>query len=139
MGAGFTRAQFEYDNQLPLDDDSASQALDWIEHGVEQLMMGGDVRFKRRLHSAQAVTFEQFAAAVDECVMEQLTGCGVSPSVLGRLVLAARRKASSEAASAAGEALNSADPEETLREIARALLRPLVADGLVARFEDDEI
>lgn len=133
-----TRARFEYDGRLPHDDDhEPALEQEWIENGVEQLMAGGEVRFKRRLHSPQAVTAEQFATAVDEYVMQQLSGCGVSPSVLGRLILAARRKASSDAASAAGEALNSAKPDDRLRRIAWELLEPLARDGLAAQFEDD--
>ncbi|AGL85594.1 hypothetical protein PFLCHA0_c38280 [Pseudomonas protegens CHA0] len=45
----------------------------------------------------------------------------------------------SEARSAAFEALDSQDPDETLRDIARTLLRPLAADGLIAQAEDNEL
>ncbi|MNJ66828.1 hypothetical protein D3C77_629420 [compost metagenome] len=71
--------------------------------------------------------------------MEQLSGSGMSPSVIGRLVLAARRKDASEARSAAAEAIASADPDEALREVARSLLRPLAKDGLIAQAEDAEL
>lgn len=137
MDAALQRAQFVYDNRLP--DESCDSALhEWIENGVDQLLLGGDVRFRRRLHGIQAVTFEQFAAAVDEFTLGQLAGSGMSPSVLGRLVLSAWRRASSDAASVAAEALNSPDPDEALREIARTLLLPLAHDGLIAQSEDDE-
>jgi hypothetical protein len=137
MDAALRHAQFEYDTLLP-EEDCDSALHEWIENGVEQLLLGGDVRFRRRLHGTQAVTFEQFAAAVDEFTLEQLSASGISPSVLGRLVLSAWRKASSDAASAAAEALNSADPDEALRQIARTLLLPLAHDGLIAQAEEDD-
>lgn len=134
----FAKAQFEYDNRLPVDvDDSA--VTEWIDNAAEQLLLGADVKFKRRLHSPQCVTYEQFAAAVDEFVMGQLSGSGVSNSVLGRLVLAAKRKASSDACSAAAEALNCANPDEALRQIAVTLLKPLAADALIAQAEDADL
>ena len=138
MDAAFKRAQFEYDHRLPADDEDARET-GWIENGIEQLLMGGDVLFKRRLHGVQGVTFEQFAIAVDEFALQQLSGCGVSPSVLGRLILAARRKAASEAASAAAEMLGTGDRDESLRQIAAKLLKPQVRDGLLAEDEDGEL
>jgi hypothetical protein len=63
----------------------------------------------------------------------------MSPSVLGRLVLAAKRKDASEVSSAADEAIASADPDGALRDVARALLRPLAQDGLIAQAEDAEL
>lgn len=127
-----SKAQFEYDNRLPVDmADPAEQ--EWIEGGVDELMRGGDVQFKRFGRQAQGVSYERFATAVDEFAADQAS----SPSVIGRLILSARRKSSSEAASAANEALNSDDPDETLREIARELLRPFARDGLIAQREDE--
>ncbi len=138
MNAALRIAQFEYDNRLPVDFCDAAEHQ-WIENGAEQLLLGAEVTFKRRLHSPQGVTQEQFAVAVDEFVFEQLSGSGMSNSVIGRLVLSARRKASSDAASAAGEALNSPDPDEALRQIAVRLLKPLARDGLIAQAEDAEL
>lgn len=138
MNAALKLAQFEYDNRLPVEvDDSA--VTEWIDNAAEQLLLGADVKFKRRLHSPQGVTYEQFAAAVDEFVFGQLSASGVSNSVLGRLVLAAKRKSSSDACSAAAEALNCANPDEALRQIAVALLKPLAKDALIAQAEDDEL
>ncbi|MNJ53121.1 hypothetical protein D3C77_484980 [compost metagenome] len=130
------KAQFEYDNRLPGEhpDDVAERI--WIDNAAVDLLEGRDVKFRRRLRSPQGVTFDQFAVAVDEFVMGQLSSSGMSPSVLGRLVLAAKRKDSSEASSAADEALASPDPTEALREVARTLLRPLAQDGLIAQAED---
>ena len=111
----------------------------WIDDAAEQLLLGADVRFKRSLHSPQGVTYEQFAAAVDEFVMGQLSGFGVSNSVLGRLVLAAKRRASSDACTAAAEALNSPNPDEALRQIAVTLLTPLAKHALIAQAEDEAL
>lgn len=138
MNVALRIAQFEYANRLPVDLCDAAEHQ-WIEDAVEQLMLGGDVTFKRRLHSPQGVTQERFAEAVDEFVFEQLSGSNMSGSVIGRLVLSARRKASSEAAGAANEALNSPDPTEALRQIAVRLLKPLARDGLIAQAEDDDL
>ncbi|WP_136477292.1 hypothetical protein [Pseudomonas sp. DG56-2] len=135
MGA-LRASQFEYDNRLPGEhpDDAAERI--WTDNAADDLIEGRDVKFQRRLRNPQGVTFEQFAVAVDEFVMGKLDGSGISPSVLGRLVLAAERRDSSEARSAAVEALASPDPDEALREIARQLLRPLAQDGLIAQAED---
>lgn len=111
----------------------------WMADAAEHLLDRRDVQFKRRLHSPQGVTFERFAQAVDEYVMEQLSGSGMSNSVIGRLVLHSRCKASSDAATTAGEVLNCADPDDELRRIAVELLRPLVRDALIAKAEDDEL
>lgn len=138
MDGAFKRAQFEYDHRLPTDEENV-RGQGWLENGIEQLLMGGDVLFKRRLHAVQGVTFEQFAIAVDEFALERLSGCGTSPSVLGRLILAARQKAASQAASIAGELLGTPQPDETLRQIAAKLLTPHITEGLIAEDEDAEL
>ena len=134
----FAKAQFEYDNRLPVGLGSDAERV-WIDDAAEQLLLGADVKFKRALHSPQGVTYEQFAAAVDEFVMGQLSAAGISNSVLGRLVLAAKRRASSDACTAAAEALNSPNPDEALRQIAITLLTPLAKDALIAQAEDDAL
>lgn len=111
----------------------------WLDDAVEHLLNRRDVQFKRRLHSPQGVSFERFALAVDEHVCEQFSAPGMSNSVIGRLIMHARCKSSSEAATTANEALNSADPDETLRNIAIELLRPLAHDALIAQAEDMEL
>ena len=133
-----SKAQFEYDNRLPVELGSDAERV-WIDDAAEQLLLGADVTFKRALHSPQGVTYEQFAAAVDEFVMGQLSAAGISNSVLGRLVLAAKRRASSDACTAAAEALNSPNPDEALRQIAVTLLTPLAKDALIAQAEDAEL
>lgn len=127
MNVALKLAQFEYDNRLPVEIDDTAER-EWVANGVEQLLMGADVE--------RGVTYERFAVAVDEFAMEQLGDTGVSPSVLGRLVLLARRKATADAASAAGEALNCADPDEAIRQIAVALLAPYAKAGAIALAED---
>ncbi|MNH04611.1 hypothetical protein D3C79_639110 [compost metagenome] len=82
------------------------------------------------------VTFERFAQAVDEFVMGQLGLSGISNSVLGRLVLAARCKVTSDAAAAADEILSVANPESALEEIARQLLTPFAKEGVLAQAEE---
>jgi hypothetical protein len=134
----FAKAQFEYDNRLPVGLGSDAERV-WIDDAAEQLLLGADVKFKRALHSPQGVTYEQFAAAVDEFVMGQLSAAGISNSVLGRLVLAAKRRASSDACTAAAEALNSPNPDKALRQIAVTLLTPLARDALIAQAEDDAL
>lgn len=138
MGA-LRKAQFEYDNRLPGEHPDDVPERIWIDNAAEALLEGRDVKFRRRLRSPQGVTFDQFAAAVDEFVMGQLGASGISPSALGRLVLAAKRKDVSEARGAADEAIASADPDEALREVARSLLRPLAQDGLIAQAEEAEL
>lgn len=138
MNAALKICQAEYDGRLPVDLDTSAERV-WIEDSAEQLLLGGDVTFKRALHSRQGVTYEQFAAAVDEFVMGQLSASGVSNTVLGRLVLAAKRRASSDASTAAAEALNSPNPDEALHQIAVTLLTPLAKDALIAQTEDDAL
>lgn len=111
----------------------------WLDDAVEHLMNRRDVQFKRRLHSPQGVSFERFALAIDEHVSEQFSAPGMSNSVIGRLILHARCKASSDAAKTANEALNCADPDEALRNIAVELLRPLARDALIAQAEDADL
>lgn len=111
----------------------------WMEDAAEHLMNRRDVLFKRRLHSPQGVTFERYALAIDEHVTGQFSCHGMSNSVIGRLVLHARCKAVSDAATTANEALNSSDPDQTLKDIAFELLRPLARDALIAQAEDNEL
>lgn len=139
MNAALQHAQFEYDHRQPIAMDDGEAERIWIDNAADDLLEGRDVKFQRRLRGPQGVTYDQFAVAVDEFVMGQLGGSGMSPSVLGRLVLAAERRDASEARGAAVEALDSPDPDEALREIARALLRPLAKDGLIAQAEDAEL
>lgn len=138
MGA-LRAAQFEYDNRMP---PAVSEVADaestWIDDGIAELMARRDVVFQRRMRPKQGVTYERFAQAVDEFVMGQLGLNGISNSVLGRLVLAARCKVTSDAAAAADEILSVAKPESALEEIARQLLTPFAKEGVLAQAEGAE-
>ncbi|MNN82312.1 hypothetical protein D3C81_1992330 [compost metagenome] len=68
--------------------------------------------------------------------MGQLGLSGISNSVLGRLVLAARCKVTSDAKAAADEILSVANPEAALEEIARQLLTPFAKEGVLAQAEE---
>ncbi|WP_054912476.1 hypothetical protein [Pseudomonas sp. NBRC 111127] len=139
MGA-LRAAQWQYDNQLPpaVSESAAEEAeARWIDNGIAELMARRDVVFQRNFRQ-RGVTFERFAQAVDEFVMGQLGLSGISNSVLGRLVLAARCKATSDAASAAEEIMSVANPDAMLQEIARTLLTPFAAEGALAQAEEAE-
>jgi hypothetical protein len=138
----FKALQREYDNRLPppvSETPREAAAEEWIESGVDELLNCGDVKFQRRFRKPQGVTFEQFATAVDMHVIEACGRPGASPSVIGRLVLLGRVSSLSEIKSAADEAIGTADPRQTLREIAETLLRPLAGDALIAQAEDDDL
>ena len=136
MGA-LRAEQFEYDNRMPpAVSDAAEAESTWVDDGIAELMARRDVVFQRRMRPKQGVTYERFAQAVDEFVMGQLGVSGVSNSVLGRLVLAARCKVTSDAAAAADEIMSVASPEAALQEIARQLLTPFAKEGVLAQAED---
>lgn len=138
MGA-LRAAQWHYDNQLPpaVSESAAEEAeARWIDDGIAELMARRDVVFQRNFRQ-RGVTFERFALAVDEFVMGQLGLSDISKSVLGRLVLAARCKSTSEAASAADEIMSVANPDAMLQEIARTLLTPFAKEGVLAQAEDE--
>ena len=138
MGA-LRAAQFEYDTRMP---PAVSEIADtestWIDDGIAELMARRDVVFQRRMRPKQGVTYERFAQAVDEFVMGQLGLNGISSSVLGRLVLAARCKVTGDAAAAADEILSVANPESALEEIARQLLTPFAKEGVLAQAEEEQ-
>ncbi|MDI3370468.1 hypothetical protein QLG14_14640, partial [Pseudomonas sp. V104_10] len=108
----------------------------WIDDGIAELMARRDVVFQRRMRPKQGVTYERFAQAVDEFVMGQLGLSGISNSVLGRLVLAARCKVTSDAKAAADEIMSVANPEAALEEIARQLLTPFAKEGVLSQAEE---
>ncbi|MCL8308909.1 hypothetical protein [Pseudomonas putida] len=138
MGA-LRAAQWQYDNQMPpaVSESAAEQAeARWIDDGIAELMARRDMVFQRNFRQ-RGVTFERFAIAVDEFVMGQLGLSDISKSVLGRLVLAARCKSTSDAASAADEIMSVANPDAMLQEIARTLLTPFAKEGVLAQAEDE--
>lgn len=136
MGA-LRAAQWQYDNQLPpAVSKSAIEEAEarWIDDGIAELMARRDFVFQLNFRQ-RGVTYERFALAVDEFVMGQLGQSDISNSVLGRLVLAARSKVTSDAAAAADEILSVANPESALEEIARQLLTPFAREGVLAQAE----
>ncbi|MFJ3117857.1 hypothetical protein ACIPI6_15080 [Pseudomonas protegens] len=136
MNTAMQICQARYDALLPPEPvDTVEAERVWVDNAACDLLDGQDVKFQRRMRSSQGITQEQFAQAVDEYVMASVS----SPSVIGRLILAAVRRDTSDAQGAAIEAICAPDHKEALREIARALLRPLAADGLIAQAEDDEL
>ena len=134
MGA-LRAAQFEYDNRMPPAVSESSAEERWIDDGIAELMARRDVVFQRNFHQ-RGVTYERFAQAVDEFVMGQLGLNGISNSVLGRLVLAARSKVTGDAKAAADEIMSVANPEAALEEIARQLLTPFAKEGVLAQAEE---
>lgn len=123
--------------QLPPDASETPQERaerHWVEEGISELLARRDVVFQRNFRQ-RGVTFERFAQAVDEFVMGRLGLPGASNSVLGRLVLAARCRVTSDAASTADEIMSVANPEAALEEIARQLLTPFAKEGASAQAE----
>ncbi|MCO7634094.1 hypothetical protein NJF54_19930 [Pseudomonas guariconensis] len=139
MGA-LRAAQWQYDNQLPpaVSESAAEEAeARWIDDGIAELMERRDVVFQRNFRQ-QGVTYERFAQAVDEFVMGQIVLSEISNSVLGRLVLAAHFKITSDAAAAADEIMSVANPDAMLQEIARTLLTPFAKEGVLAQAEAEQ-
>ena len=135
MGA-LQAAQLQYDNRLPPAVSETPQERaerHWIEEGVDQMMLGADFTFQRRMRPKQGVTFERFAQAVDEFAMDQLAQHR-SNKVLGLLILQAH--AGSSAKSQAHDLLSVADPAASLRQIAEELLAPFAAEGVLAQAEE---
>jgi hypothetical protein len=128
-------AQFEFDNRLPCQvSETAEEAAQraWVDNAVETLLDRQDVMFQRRLRKAQGVKYCEFAEAVDQYLSEFLIEAPISASALGDLFLAARSGVSSDCRAAAAAIL----PDDAkLREIARELLEPLAADGVLAEAE----
>lgn len=135
MGA-LRAAQFEYDNRMPPAVSESSAEERWIDDGIAELMARRDFVFQRNFLQ-RGVTYERFAQAVDEFVTNQIGQPDISGSVLGRLVLAARCKATSDAAAAAEEIMGVANPGAMLQEIARTLLTPFAKEGALAQVEGE--
>ena len=132
------KAQFEHDEQLPPPVSETAQEVareEWLYNAVEQLLLGCDVKFQRRMRKAQGVTVAELEAAVGEHAKDRLAvGVVVMPS-LGRLLIENSGGRIGKAATA--ELLGSSNhPQGKLGEIAERLLRPLVNDALIAQAED---
>ncbi|KAF1004401.1 MAG: hypothetical protein GAK36_00070 [Pseudomonas sp.] len=139
MGA-LRAAQFEYDNrQPPPVSESALEIArqEWIDNAVETLVdRRSDVQFKRRLHSAQGVTFKAFAAEVEQFA---INSDSKSTCAIGEMVIAGLLGDRFLARDGAEELMAVADPKEQLRIIARGLVKDLADDALIAIAEDNEL
>ncbi|MGF6208248.1 hypothetical protein [Pseudomonas frederiksbergensis] len=134
------KAQFEHDELLPPPVSETTRELarsEWLHNAAEQLVrFGCDVMFQRRLKSAQGVTLDQLALAVDEHVNKRLADCEIENPALGFLLIVATQGHVDRVAAAEllGE---SAHPLGKLGEIAEGLLQPLADDALIAQAEAD--
>lgn len=134
------KAQFEHDEQLPPPVSETAQEVareEWLHNAVEQLLLGCDVRFQRRMRKAQGVTVAELEAAVDEHANVRLADGEVVTPSLGRLLI--ENSGGRVDKMAATELLGPSDhPQGKLGEIAERLLRPLVTDALIAQAEGGE-
>ncbi|WP_095110382.1 hypothetical protein [Pseudomonas sp. Irchel 3E20] len=133
-------AQSEFDNRLPPPVSESPQELaraEWLFNSAEQLIrFGCDVTFQRRMRKPQGVTVADLALAVDEHVNGRLAGCQVQSPALGWLLLSQGKPDQN----AVAELLGPSDhPLGKRGEIAEGLLRPLVADAMIAQAEDNEL
>ena len=130
-----SKAQFEFDNRQPVELPDGDAERIWVENATIDLLRGCNVLFQRTSGRTQGVTYDQFAAAVDEHLSALLIESVESGSALGRMYLAARRGAASECKGIYAEAIPN---DQVLRDIAATLLAPLAADGVIADAEDAE-
>lgn len=140
MNAALKICQERYDAQLPPPVSESAVEIarkEWIDNAVETLVdRRSDVKFKRRLHSPQGVTFKVFAAEVEQFA---INSDSKSPCAIGEMVIAGLLGDRSLARDSAEELLAVADPKEQLRIIAQYLVEPLADDALTAQAEDDEL
>ncbi|WP_110949195.1 hypothetical protein [Pseudomonas bohemica] len=123
----------------PVVDDSHERAIEeWVTDSIEQLIQGNDVKFKRRMHAAQAVTQADFRRAVDMHVNNRLADHVVQCDALGEAVLLGLAGAPTK--SVAEVLIGYSDHPYGMRGvIAESLLRPFAKDALIAQAEDDEL
>lgn len=140
MNAALKICQERYDAQLPPPVSESAVEIarkEWIDNAVETLVdRRSDVQFKRRMHSAQGVTFKTFAAEVEQFA---INSDSKSPCAIGEMVIAGLLGDRFLARDSAEELLAVADPKEQLRIIAQYLVEPLADDALTAQAEDDEL
>lgn len=140
MNTALKLCQAMYDAQLPLVVSESPQELaraEWLFDSAEQLVrFGCDVTFQRRMRKPQGVTVADLALAVDEHVNGRLAGCQVQSPALGWLLLSQGKPDQNAVAELLGPSDHSLGK---LGEIAEGLLRPLVADAMIAQAEDNEL
>ncbi|WP_095110529.1 hypothetical protein [Pseudomonas sp. Irchel 3E20] len=134
------KTQYEHDELLPPPVSETPQEIarsEWLYNAAEQLVrFGCDVTFQRRMRKPQGVTVADLALAVDEHVNGRLAGCQVQSPALGWLLLSQGKPDQNAVAELLGPSDHSLGK---LGEIAEGLLRPLVADALIAQAEDNEL
>lgn len=140
MNAALKICQERFDAQLPPPVSESAVEIarkEWIDSAVETLVdRRSDVQFKRRMHSAQGVTFKTFAAEVEQFA---INSDSKSPCAIGEMVIAGLLGDRFLARDGAEDLLAVADPKEQLRIIAQRLVEPLADDALAAQAEDDEL
>lgn len=134
------KTQYEHDELLPPPVNETPQEIarsEWLYNAAEQLArFGCDVTFQRRMRKPQGVTVADLALAVDEHVNGRLADCQVQSPALGWLLLSQGKPDQNAVAELLGPSDHSLGK---LGEIAVGLLRPLVADALIAQAEDNEL
>ncbi len=134
------KTQYEHDELLPPPVSEMPQEIarsEWLYNAAEQLVrLGCDVTFQRRMRKPQGVTVADLALAVDEHVNGRLADCQVQSPALGWLLLSQGKPDQNAVAELLGPSDHSLGK---LGEIAEGLLRPLVADALIAQAEDNEL
>lgn len=141
MNARFDICQAAHDAKLPPPVSETAEELaraQWLYNAAEQLVIGADIWFQRRMHAPQGVSSKQFALAVDEHVNARLADCQVPTPSLGYMLIETKRGCADK--TSADELLgHSEHPLGMLGEIAEKLLQPLVDDALIAQAEDGEL
>jgi hypothetical protein len=135
-------AQIQFDGRLPPPVSETPQELaeaEWIANGVEQLLMGVDVKVKRRFRAERSVTFAQFAQAVGAFTAHQCACVGDATGAMGMMVIGSLMGFRSMARQAADDVLDSHAPLGELARIAEELLKPLAEDGVKAQAEDNAL
>jgi len=132
MNAALQIAQLNYDRALPPEDDDTAET-EWIENGVEQLLLGADVRWKRRLEGRKSVTADDFRGHVNQHLVDRQRAGEDQRDAFADLVLNAMRGVADK--ESASYLLGTA---QTLHDLAVELLSPHAADGVEALWEEAE-
>ncbi|OAE10362.1 hypothetical protein AZH11_27485 [Pseudomonas simiae] len=88
------------------------------------------------MHAPQGVTFKAFAAEVEQFA---INSDSKSPCAIGEMVIAGLLGDRFLARDSAEELMAVGDPKEQLRIIAKALVKHLADDALIAQAEDNEL
>lgn len=134
MNTAMQIAQLSYDNRLPPEPvDSSAAEREWIYNGVEQLLLGADVKWKRRFERPKSVTADDFRDRVQcHLVDRQIAGEDQRDSFADVVLAAARGVADKTSA------IYLLGAEKMLEKLATELLTPHAADGVAALLEEAE-